>query len=98
MAKLPNDIRLEIERTSASGVWKIDELLNTIKFEVEAREASEAPKTNTSGPYNQRNQDVNRSRVKDPTATALFAAQSGMKGKIECVVVANIIIRLHMRK
>ena len=57
MAKLPNDIRLEIARKSASGVWKIDELLNTIKFEVEAREASEAAKTSTSGPYNQRNQD-----------------------------------------
>jgi hypothetical protein len=35
-------------------VWKIDELLNTIKFEVEAWEASEAAKTSTSGPYNQR--------------------------------------------
>ena len=30
MAKLPNDIRLGIARKSASGVWKIDELLNTI--------------------------------------------------------------------
>ena len=85
MAKLPNDIRLEIARKSASGVWKIDELLNTIKFEVEAREASEAAKTSTSGPYNQRNQDGNRNRVKDPKATALFAAQGGMKGKIQCV-------------
>ena len=47
MAKLPYDIRLEIARKSASGVWKIDELLNTIKFEVEAREASEAAKTST---------------------------------------------------
>jgi hypothetical protein len=68
---------------------------------VEAREASEAAKTSTSGPYNQRNQDGNRSRVKDPTATALFAAQGGMKGKIQCnyvFIVANIIIRLHVRK
>ena len=34
MAKLPNDIRLEIARKSASGAWKIDDLLNSIKSEV----------------------------------------------------------------
>ena len=48
MATLPNDVRLAIARKASSSVWKIDELLNTIKFEVEAREASETAKTSTS--------------------------------------------------
>jgi len=45
MSKLPNEIRLEIARKSTTDVWKISELLETIKGEIEAREASEAIKT-----------------------------------------------------
>ena len=41
MSKLPNDICLEIARKSKGDVWKIDDLLNTIKLEIEAREVSE---------------------------------------------------------
>ena len=41
MSKLPNDICLEIARKSKGDVWKIDNLLNTIKLEIEAREVSE---------------------------------------------------------
>jgi len=44
MSKLPNEIRLEIARKSTTDVWKISELLETIKGEIEAREASEAIK------------------------------------------------------
>ena len=50
MVKLPNDVRLAIERKASSSVWKIDELLNTIKFKVEAREASETAKASTIPP------------------------------------------------
>ena len=42
MAKLPNDVRLAIARKASSSVE------NTIKFEVEAQEASETAKTSTS--------------------------------------------------
>ncbi|XP_046857142.1 uncharacterized protein LOC124450528 [Xenia sp. Carnegie-2017] len=41
MTKLPSDIRLQIARKSSGDVWKIDELLDTIKTEIEARELSE---------------------------------------------------------
>ena len=41
MSKLPNDICLEIARKSKRDVWKIDDLLNTIKLEIEAWEVSE---------------------------------------------------------
>ena len=47
MLKLPNDIRLRIARETTSEIWKIDELLDVIKTEVEAREASEGTKVNT---------------------------------------------------
>lgn len=42
MSKLPNEIRLEIARKSTTDVWKISELLETIKGEIEAREAIKA--------------------------------------------------------
>ena len=42
MAKLPNEIRVRIAReTKTSAVWKIDELLDVTKEEVEAREVGE---------------------------------------------------------
>ena len=44
MSKLPNEIRLEIARKSTANVWKIVELLKTIKSEIEAKEASGAIK------------------------------------------------------
>lgn len=45
MSKLPNEIRIQISRNSTSDVWKIEELLDIIKKELEAREASEGNKT-----------------------------------------------------
>ena len=41
MSKLPSDICLEIARKSKGDVWKIDDLLDTIKIEIEAREVSD---------------------------------------------------------
>ena len=45
MSKLPNEIRLEVARNSTVEIWKIEDLLQTIKKEVEARETSEHVKT-----------------------------------------------------
>ena len=41
MSKIPNEIRLVIARKTTAQVWNIDELLDTIKVEIEAREVSE---------------------------------------------------------
>jgi hypothetical protein len=41
MSKLPSDICSEIARKLKGDVWKIDDLLDTIKIEIEAREVSE---------------------------------------------------------
>ena len=41
MAKLPSELRLRIARVAKGSVWKIDELLEVIRQEVEAKEISE---------------------------------------------------------
>ena len=55
MSKLPNDIRLRIARETTSEVWKMDELLEVIKAEVEAREASEGTKLRPQQLLNHKN-------------------------------------------
>ena len=50
MSKLPASIRLQVARKSTSEVWKIDELLEAIRKEVEAREACDCVKVNEVKP------------------------------------------------
>ena len=50
MSKLPNSLRLEVARRSTNEIWKIDELLETIRKEIEAREASDQVKLNDPKP------------------------------------------------
>ena len=40
MSKLPSKIRLEMARKSIGDVWNINELLELMKIEIEAREVS----------------------------------------------------------
>ena len=44
MAKLPDDVRLQIARVTTKDVWETDELLEILSTEVEAREISEGVK------------------------------------------------------
>ena len=83
MSKLPNEIRLEIARKSSNEVWKIDELLDTIKGEVEALQASEAVKTQEVPLRKPPNPGSNSSRS-IPTANALFTTE-GKEFQIRCV-------------
>ena len=48
MSKFPNEIRLRAARETNKDVWEIEELLQTIKQEVEARETSEGTRVNPS--------------------------------------------------
>ena len=41
MAKLSSEVRLQIARVTTRDIWKVDELLQVIKCEVEARELSD---------------------------------------------------------
>ena len=44
MAKLPSEVRLQIARVTNKDVWEVEELLQVIKAEVEAREISDTIK------------------------------------------------------
>ena len=44
MGKLPADIRLKIARVTTREVWDVEEILQVVKREVEAREISERVK------------------------------------------------------
>ena len=80
MSKLPNDIRLQIARKISKDVWKIDELLEIIKFE-KARELSEA--TKTSG--NSLHDKDNTKKYNPPTASSLVTKTKDGDVKIQCV-------------
>ena len=82
MSKLPNEIRLEIARKSTTEVWKIEQLLETIKGEIEAREASEVVKTQEVHVRKQ-NPGSNSSRT-IPTANTLISTE-GKEFRIRCV-------------
>ena len=86
MSKIPSDVRLQIVRKSTKDVWEIDELLQTIKIEIEAREASEATKaTETSSHKFQKSQRSIRG-YNPPTANSLVAkTKDGGNLKIQCV-------------
>ena len=50
MAKVPSELRLRIARVTKESVWKIDDLLEVIRQEVEAREVSERVKASDQRP------------------------------------------------
>ena len=81
MSKLPNDIRLRIARETTSEVWKMDELLDVIKAEVEAREASEGTKVNASNRpqqvFNHKNTNK-QSSSSHPTMDSFFTNTRGL--------------------
>lgn len=74
VSKLPNKIQLEIAGKSTNEVWKINELLDKIKGEVESREASEAVKTQEVPIQKLPNPGSNSSRSIS-TANALFTTE-----------------------
>lgn len=81
MDKLPSEIRLQVARKATGEVWQIDELLKTIKLEVEAREASEMSKIqNSKLPTRERNY----SRQDTSTSSSLFT-KSTNDFKLRCV-------------
>ena len=47
MPKLPNEVRLRMARQHHGTIWKVEDLLETIKVEAEVREASNLIKSNT---------------------------------------------------
>jgi len=79
MTKLPHNIRLQIARLTKRDVWVMDELLEVIKNEVEAREMSESMKIFESKPLD------HQKRLPPPTAAALLVQEDKPKRKMQCV-------------
>ncbi len=73
MSKIPNEIRLVIARKNTAKVWNIDELLDTIKVEIEAREVSEGVQSSLQS---------TKKHVVQPTVGA-FVANGGNSEKFQ---------------
>ena len=71
MTKLPPDLRLRFARVTDKDVWEIEELMELVKREVEARETSELVKSTSMKP-------PNRSPI-NPSASALLTRGSYIK-------------------
>ena len=73
MDRLPADVCLQIARVTTKDIWEIDELLQVLRTEVEAREISDRVKTTEiRNPLPPSQQRSSRS-----TASALVARESG---------------------
>ncbi|XP_046864671.1 uncharacterized protein LOC124459195 [Xenia sp. Carnegie-2017] len=83
MTKLPSDIRLQIARKSSGDVWKIDELLDTIKTEIEAREISEGVQSSPQ-PQHGKYSGGQHQTPRIPTVNA-FSTQNTSGKHIQCV-------------
>ena len=91
MSKLPTEIRVQIARLTSSEVWSIREMLELIRKEVEAREASEHVKLNNEKKTAQSYlSDTNRNLSSKPsTASALLLRSSNRPTEIRCVYCKN---------
>ena len=91
MFKLPTEIRVQIARLTSSEVWSIREILELIREEVEAREASEHVKLNNEKKTTQSySSNINRSFSSKPsTASALFLRSSNRPTEVRCVYCKN---------
>ena len=85
MSKLPSEIRLQIARNTTVSIWKIEDLLNVIKIEVEAREASEMTKTSDDC----KPQTNSRNRSQQNPSAASLASQNGASFTIKCAFCQN---------
>ena len=82
MSNLPSEIRLLVARKATYNVWKIDDLLKTIKSEVEAREMSEMARSNVS------EKPPNKKQGSLPTVGPFVVTKNGKDGegsfKVRC--------------
>ena len=76
---MPNDLRMRIARESKGEVWKIDELIETLRVEIEVREASERFKI---GERQKQGENPTR-RVPQTTGSTLLSMESG-EFKVNC--------------
>ena len=79
MEKLPQDVRLQIARVTTRDVWDIEELMQVIKSEVEAREMTEGIKINETRKLD------NLSRKSAMPTTSSFLTKDGGSNERRCI-------------
>lgn len=79
MSKLPADVRIHIARNTSNDVWEIQELLNIIRKEVEAREVCENVETSNDNQNKKSNASYHRGLS---SASALFTKESGLGNQV----------------
>eukprot|EP00112_Aurelia_sp_Birch-Aquarium-sp1_P002089 Seg1227.7 transcript_id=Seg1227.7/GoldUCD/mRNA.D3Y31 product="putative protein T16H12.2" protein_id=Seg1227.7/GoldUCD/D3Y31 len=81
MTRLPEDIQLQVSRVSSMGTWKIDEVMDIIEKEIEAREVVEKFGVAESN----RNERARKPRSSSPIgATKSFVAKEEKSRKVQC--------------
>ena len=90
MSKIPNEMRLIMARKATAQVWNIDELLDTIKVEIEAREVSEGVQSNS--------QSTRKYETVPPTVGAFVTnGCNSEKFQIRCAFCKNRTIPLYAK-
>ena len=86
MSKLPPDIRLTVARkSSTSTTWKLTEIIEILKAEVEAREASISLRPNDSSYHNRKQKERNSVGGGPEIATGAFLNNSNSQpGSVSC--------------
>ena len=69
MAKLPQEVRVQVAKNTAEDVWEISDIVDVIRKEVEAREMSEGVKINSASESSQKPKFPLRSTI--PSAATL---------------------------
>ena len=89
MSKLPTELRIQVARKTADELWKIDDIIEIIRKELEAREISESVRTSNPRfndiPKHKDGWRQNRQQGCDSSASSLFVTDGKGERKIKCV-------------
>lgn len=88
MSELPDDVGLQIARNTKEEIWKIEDLLETMKIEIRAREASEGnrvmPDSTKKPPLSNRPPFKPKETPTSSTFLSNQGLQGGQKFTIRC--------------
>ena len=80
MSKLPDDVRLQIARNTKEEIWKIKDLLETIKIEMRAREASEGNRVTPDSTKKPPLSNRPPFKPKETPTSSTFLSNQGLQG------------------
>ena len=91
MSKLPPELRVQVTRKTVSELWEINDILEIIRKELEAREISEKfRRSNDELRRPNESWKQNRRRNHNLSAASLFVKDGKHEGKIKLVLLLSI--------